>query len=224
MVEYIWFCHMYVLNLNNWNNLASVWSTRDLYRKLGSLIVIRSVTKFTTCLFNGTMEEVQIDDAYRYPDIVVIVIGIFGNILVILSLLRKKNVLKINHYFLVLQLAFCDLVVLIFYLYDSFEFYWLEGPLYDSSSNTLLCFRYQRRFSNCGCRYDVDHFSASLSCCYSSLQTWNPFKFIPLCIIKSTVARVAYWNFYYASMIFSVHFVPTMFMIAVYCKIGRAFI
>ena len=48
-------------------------------------------------------------DVYRYSDAVVLVFGILGNILVIISILRQKQVLKNNYYFLVLHLAICDL-------------------------------------------------------------------------------------------------------------------
>ena len=47
-------------------------------------------------------------DAYRYSYAVVNVVGILGNILVIISILRQKKLLKNNYYFLVLHLAICD--------------------------------------------------------------------------------------------------------------------
>jgi hypothetical protein len=48
-------------------------------------------------------------DAYRYSEAVVLVVGILGNILVIISILRQKKLLKNNYYFVVLHLAICDL-------------------------------------------------------------------------------------------------------------------
>ena len=57
----------------------------------------------------------------------VVVFGILGNSLVILSILRqKKNVLKNNYYFLLLHLAICDLAVLIFDILYAVEDFWLE--------------------------------------------------------------------------------------------------
>jgi hypothetical protein len=47
-------------------------------------------------------------DAYRYSYAVVNVVGILGNILVIISILSQKKLLKNNYYFLVLHLAICD--------------------------------------------------------------------------------------------------------------------
>jgi hypothetical protein len=49
-------------------------------------------------------------DADRYSLAVVIVFGIVGNSLVIISILRRKAVLKNNYYYLVLHLAIYDLV------------------------------------------------------------------------------------------------------------------
>ena len=48
-------------------------------------------------------------DAYIYSLILVIVFGILGNILAIISLAREKQLSKKNCYFLVLHLAVCDL-------------------------------------------------------------------------------------------------------------------
>ena len=56
------------------------------------------------------------DDIHRYSNVVVIVFGILGNILVIISILTQKKVLKNNYYFVVLHLAICDLGALIVYL------------------------------------------------------------------------------------------------------------
>ena len=53
---------------------------------------------------------------YVYCFITVLVFGIIGNILVIMSILRQKKLLKNNYYFLVLHLAINDLAVLIIYL------------------------------------------------------------------------------------------------------------
>ena len=56
-------------------------------------------------------------DVYRYSYAVVIVFGILGNILVIISILRQKKLLKNNYYFFVLHLAICDLGPLIIFLF-----------------------------------------------------------------------------------------------------------
>ena len=58
------------------------------------------------------------NDIYTHCWLAVLVVGIPGNILVIALILRQKGLLKSNYYFLVLQLAMCDIAVLIFYLLD----------------------------------------------------------------------------------------------------------
>ena len=78
--------------------------------------VFRASYKFDPELFfkqrksnflNETMGKTAYD-VYRYSDVVAIVFGIVGNILVIISILRQKKMLKNNYYFLVLHLAMCN--------------------------------------------------------------------------------------------------------------------
>ena len=68
---------------------------------------------------------------YLYCDIIVLVLGIIGNVLVIMSILRQKKLLKNNYYVLVLQLAINDLAVLIIYLLQDISEVTLEKSLYD---------------------------------------------------------------------------------------------
>ena len=72
-------------------------------------------------------------NVYRYSDLVIVVFGIVGNVLVIISILKQKNMLKNNYYFLVLHLAFCDLGVLIIYLLDFIDTFWFGRALYIDS-------------------------------------------------------------------------------------------
>ena len=72
------------------------------------------------------------DDAHGYSFTAVVVFGILGNILVILSILRqKKNMLKNDYYFLVLHLAICDVAALIMHIFYIVDTFWLEQPLSD---------------------------------------------------------------------------------------------
>ena len=55
--------------------------------------------------------------------------GVLGNILVIYSIISQRSLLKSNYYFLVLHLAFCDLMVLLFISYDTYEA-WYPNSLF----------------------------------------------------------------------------------------------
>ena len=76
------------------------------------------------------MRETAEYEAYRYSRAAVLVFGILGNILVVISILRQKNMLRNNYYFTVLHLAICDLGTLIVYLLDDIVWFWLEEPLF----------------------------------------------------------------------------------------------
>ena len=68
---------------------------------------------------------------YLYCDIIVLVLGIIGNILVIISILRQKKLLRNSYYVLVFQLAINDLAVLIIYFLHDISEFTLEKSLYD---------------------------------------------------------------------------------------------
>ncbi len=76
-------------------------------------------------------------DVRIYCLLSVLLFGIVGNILVIIFILRKKSLWSNNYYFLVLQLAICDLGVLIINLLDRIDIYWFEEELYLRS--TMYC-------------------------------------------------------------------------------------
>jgi hypothetical protein len=83
-------------------------------------------------ILNETMGKTAYD-IYRYSHAVVTVFGILGNILVIISILRQKKVLKNNYYFLVLHLAICDLGALIIYLILHINWRLVEEQLFTHS-------------------------------------------------------------------------------------------
>ena len=88
---------------------------------------------------NETMGKTAYD-AYRYSYSVVNVVGILGNILVIISILRQKKLLKNNYYFLVLHLAICDLGVLIIFLFNHINWYLVEDRLVTYSTTYCVFF------------------------------------------------------------------------------------
>ena len=55
--------------------------------------------------------------------------GVVGNIFVIYSIVSQRSLLKSNYYFLVLHLAFCDLMVLLLRSYDTYEA-WYPNSLF----------------------------------------------------------------------------------------------
>ena len=58
--------------------------------------------------------------------------GVLGNILVIYSIVSQRSLLKSNYYFLVLHLAFCDLMVLLLSSYDTYKA-WYPNSLQPNS-------------------------------------------------------------------------------------------
>ena len=74
------------------------------------------------------------DGAYKYSLISVIVLGIFGNTLIIISIFKRRRLLTNNYYFLVLHLALCDfswLVIILFYVSNHF---FIEKPFFPINS------------------------------------------------------------------------------------------
>ena len=183
--------------------------------------------------------------ANLFSDTVVIVFGIFGNMLVVILILRQKNVLKNNYYFLVLHLAICDLVVLIVYILGSINRQFLEQPFFDFGKFDCL-------------GYDVSYFfqvsGIGMMLMISVLRyraTVHPFKppisrwklnvacglvyivgffagyvpFMPLCLMENwDHETIAYYNYSSGYIIFSFYFCPTTFMAVLYFKIGRTLV
>ena len=184
------------------------------------------------------------DDGYKYSFTVVVVFGILGNSLVILSLLRqKKNLLKNNYYFVVLHLAICDLAAMIMYIFNSIDVFWLEQPLSDHSP-MIVCHVYVTgeafQFAGVGMMLII-----SMLRYRATVQPLKPvisrrkLKVVcglvylvgliggcavrlPRCFVRSNVdffkkLRHAFWLFFG-------YFLPTIFMAIVYYKISRALI
>jgi hypothetical protein len=104
-----------------------------------------SATKVTDQIswINERMEKTTYD-VYRYSYDLVLVFGILGNILVIMSILRQKKVLKNNYYFLVLHLAMCDLGALITSFVDHVNLHLVENRLviYSTKYCAFRCITY----------------------------------------------------------------------------------
>jgi hypothetical protein len=89
-------------------------------------------------------------DLYRYFFVVVFVFGILGNILVIISILRQKKVMKNNYYFLVLHLAMCDLGAVIIFLFDHIKWRIVEEQLDINSTKYCVFYAISYVFQTAG--------------------------------------------------------------------------
>ena len=177
-------------------------------------------------------------DVYRYSDFVVLVFGTIGNILVVISILRQKTVLENRHYFLVLQLAICDLGVLIIYLSDRIASYWYESLFTHSVMScglTSIYYVFQLAgvcmmlvISLLRYRATVHPLKPAISrrklkrVC-SLVYIFGLFAgygvFLPECFTQALYSKLT--NVY---TIVVCYFAPTTFMAVVYYKINRALV
>jgi hypothetical protein len=187
----------------------------------------------------------EINDAYRYSLISVFVFGILGNILVIISInLRKRKLLKNNYYFLVLQLAICDLGWLVVNFFDVilFLYNFVEKELILRNFVTYcLVIRITFLFQVTGIYMmlviSVLRYRATV---HPLKPAVSRRKLRVVCILGYTIGLIAgygtnivtcfetqlnieaYWRFLYAYGMFFFYAAPTVFMAVVYYKIGRA--
>jgi hypothetical protein len=185
------------------------------------------------------------DDAYRYSDAVVLVVGILGNILVIISILRQKKLLKNNYYFLVLHLTICDLGVLIIFLFDHINWYFVEDRLdiYSTKYCVFIRIYYVFRVAGIGMmliisllRYratvhplkpDVSRRKLKVVCGLVYIVGFiaGYGTRLPLCFIMQwNDVAIVYKKVFYGYVISCFSLFPTVFMAVVYYKIGRELI
>ena len=183
-------------------------------------------------------------DAYKYSDLIVTVFGILGNILVIISILRQKNMLKNHYYFLVLQLSICDLGPLIIYLLDHINLYFLERPYLNISKFYCLGYHVIYLFQTAGVgmmlaisvlryRATVHPLNPTISRCklkfvcglvyiVGFIASYGPA--LPKCFILRNDLKIVYTKYLSGYLIICFLLCPTIFMAVVYFKIGRALI
>jgi hypothetical protein len=184
------------------------------------------------------------DDAYRYSYAVVLVVGILGNILVIISILRQKKLLKNNYYFLVLHLAICDLGVLIMFLFDHINWHYVEDRLDINSTKFCAFFHIVLVFQAAGIgmmliisllRYratvhplkpDVSRRKLKVVCglVYVVGFIAGYATYLPFCFMQWNDVAIVYYKVFYGYAISCFYFFPTVFMAVVYYKIGRELI
>jgi hypothetical protein len=189
--------------------------------------------------------EKTIYGACRYSDVVVLVFGILGNILVIMSiLLSRRSVLKNNYYFLVLHLAICDFGVLIIYFLDRIASFWYEEPLFAHSvmSCALTNTYYVLQVAGLGMmlnisilRYRATAHPLKPAISRQKLKVVCGLVYIvgfiagygtylPLCFIYANDVKIVYDKFHSGYTVSCIYFFPTIFMSVVYYRIGRALI
>ena len=185
-------------------------------------------------------------EAFIFSRASVILFGIFGNIFVILSMLRqRKTFLKNNYYLLVLHLAICDLAVLILYTYDTSEFYWIEEQLpviHRTKSCYIFVMNVTFQFAGVGMmliisllRYRATVYPLKPAIIRRKLKIVCGLMylvgliaacatFLPCCFIKSSFVLEAYGRFYFAFATMFGCYGPTIFMAVLYYKVARALI
>jgi hypothetical protein len=226
-------------------NLFAIWSVflKELHRQAASLTLnCISATKFNSNFLNETMGETTYD-AYRHSQAVVLAIGILGNILVIISILRQKKLLKNNYYFLVLHLAICDLGTLIIFLFDHINWYLVEERLVTYSTKYCVFFYIYLVFQVAGIcmiliisllRYRATVHPLKPEVSRRKLKVVCGLVYIvgfiagygtrlPLCFMQHNDFAV-YEKVFYGYAISCFYFFPTIFMAVVYYKIGRELI
>ncbi|XP_028400227.1 neuropeptide FF receptor 1-like [Dendronephthya gigantea] len=84
--------------------------------------------------------------AIGFFSILAVLLGVPGNTAVIVSICRTRNLLRNNHYYLLLHLAICDLVHLIFFIDDIYTVFNNTGV---SSNSRILCKIWSPTYTSC---------------------------------------------------------------------------
>jgi hypothetical protein len=182
------------------------------------------------------------DVAYIYS--LAVVLGILGNILVIISIQRQKILLKNNYYFFVLHLAICDLGPLIILLFDHINGYFVEDSLVITSTKYCVFFNiyYVFRVAGIGMmliisllRYRATVHPLKPDISRRKLKVVCGLVYIvgfiagygtdlPLCFMQWSDVAIFYEKVLHGYAISCFHFFPTIFMAVVYYKVGRELI
>jgi hypothetical protein len=182
--------------------------------------------------------------ALRYSWIAVIVFGIFGNTLVIISILRQRRLLRNNYYFLVFHLAICDLLWLLVHFFDCINIIFTECYLCDYSVITCLFLNISYVFQVAGIgmmliismlryRATVHPLKPAISrrklkvvcgLVYTAGLVAGYGPAMPLCFVHWNDVLIVYHKIHVAYLISCFYFFPPIFMAVVYYKICRALI
>ena len=182
------------------------------------------------------------DDVYKYFSISAVILGILGNTLVIVSIMRQKKLLKNNYYFLVLHLAICDLAYLVgkfvsvlnhdfvtlftrsfvYCLVSKIRFAFLDAGIYMMLIISML--RYHSTVHPLRPGFSRRKFKLVSGFGYIFGLIAGYGANLPRCLLKGMEVETFYANVYYIYVVVCFFSFPTVFMAVVYYKIGRALI
>ena len=183
-------------------------------------------------------------DAFIYARLSIYAPGILGNTLVIISILTQRRLLKNNYYFLVQQLAICDLAWLVANSFDAANYLFVKKQSVGVNNTMVYCFFYRITFffqvagiclmliiSILRYRATVHPLKPAMSrrklkavCCFCYIiALFAGYGILSVTCLKQMDVEI-YWRFIFAYAIFFFYFAPTVFMAIVYYKIGRALV
>ena len=170
-------------------------------------------------------------DSSRYPVFVAaLLFGIFGNTLVIISILGQRRLIKNNYYFLILHLAICDLLCLLIITLTNVNFRFSKGPLISNSVLHYVVDEMSFVFQAAGIgmmlavsvlRYRATVHPLKPAIARRKLKVVCGLVYgtaVPLCLVHATVDHAKFRLGYIITCFYSF---PTMFMTVVYFRIAR---
>ena len=177
---------------------------------------------------------------YLLSGVSVLAFGIIGNILVIVSILRQKSVLKNNYYLLVLHLAIFDLVALIFYVGEVVDkhgsdenidflclgvkmgyLFWVGGI---GIMLVISVFRYRATVHPLKPAITRKKVKVICGLVYIVGFILGYGASLPLCLISKKDAAIVYHNFLFGCITSCFYLSPTIFLAVIYYKIGQALV
>ena len=180
------------------------------------------------------------DDVFIYSITVVSVFGILGNILVVISILNQRYLLKSKYYILVLHLAICDLGALTIYLLEIIvldsaeESNFLGSVVYCIFGNIFYIFqvagvgmmliisvlRYRATVHPLRLRPAISRWKLNVFCGLVYIVGFivGYGTHLPFCFVQLNTYRKLLRLF----VVIVYNLLPTIFMAVVYYKIGRA--
>ena len=179
---------------------------------------------------------------FKYSFILLVVFGILGNFLVVISILKQRRLLKNNYYYLVLHLAICDLSGLVLTFGDVLKSD--SADFYDTPVTYCLFMRIDWIFGIAGLymmlfisvhRYRSTVHPLHFSMSRRRLKITCGFGYIialivgyggvtPSCFMPSDDVRTAYLKYFFGVSVLCFFVFPTTFMAVAYYKVSRVLV